>query len=53
MAEKDYFSLSLGQKRGISHFVFHVKRRDQGPDVKQPVDLYWWAELNFGQKSVF
>ena len=53
MAKKEIVYLSLGQKRGFSHFVFHVKRRRQGLEVKRPFDLYWWAELNFGQESVF
>ena len=50
MAEKEFFSLSLGKKRGFSHFVLHVKRRHRGREIKRPFDLYWWVELNFGQE---
>ena len=49
--ERFFLIFSLGQNRGFSHFVLHVKRR--GPKVKQPFNLYWWAELNFGQDPVF
>ena len=49
MVKKDFLSLSLGQKRGFSYLVLHVKCRRQGPEVKRPFDLYWWEELNFGQ----
>ena len=48
MLKKDSFS--LGQKRGFSHFVLHVKCRRRGPEVKQLFDLYWWVKLNFGQE---
>ena len=47
------FSFFLGQKRGFSHFVVHVKRRHCGPKVKRPYSFYWRAELNFGQEPVF
>ena len=53
MAKKEFFSLSLGQKRGFSHFVLHVKRRRQGPEVKRPFNLYWWAEFDVGQEPVY
>ena len=43
----------MGQKWGFSHFVFHIKRRCQGPEFRWPFDLYWWAELNFGQEHEF
>ena len=54
MAEKEFFSFwgeggGGGQKRGFSHFVLHIKCRRRGPEIKRPFDLYWWAELNFGQ----
>ena len=49
MAEKCF---SLVQNRGFSHFVLHVNRSRLGPEVKEPLDLYWWAELNFGQEPV-
>ena len=53
MAEKVFFPFSLGQKRGFSHFVLHVKRRHRSLEVKRLFNLYWRAELNFGQEPVF
>ena len=56
MAEREFFFGGGGggvQKQGFSHFVLHVKRRLRGPAVKQPFNLYWWVELNFGQELVF
>ena len=53
MAEKQFISLSLGQKRGFSHFVPHVNVGVGGQEVKRSFDPYWWAELNFGQELVF
>ena len=52
MAEIEFSSFSFGQKRGFNYFV-HVMHMRRGPEVKQPFDLYWWEELNFGQESVF
>ena len=43
----------FGVEARLSHFVLQVKRRCQGPEVKQPFHLYWWAELNFGQETAF
>ena len=38
--EKEFFHLSLGQKRGFSHFVLHIERRHRGPEVTTSY-LYW------------
>ena len=40
MTEKEFFHLSLGQKRGFSYFVLHTERRHRGPEVTTS-DLYW------------
>ena len=53
MAKKEFFLFLLGQKRGFSHFVLHVKHRRRGPEIKRPFTLYWWVELTFGQEPVF
>ena len=29
------------------------KYRSRGPEVKRLCDLFWWAELTFGQEPVF
>ena len=48
-----FFLFLLGLKRDFGHFVLHVKRRRRGPEVKQPFDLYWQVEFNFGEEPVF
>ena len=47
----EIFSLYLWAD--FCHFVLHIKSRHQGLEVKQPFNLYWWAELNFGQEPIF
>ena len=41
-------SASRSRKMGQFPFLLYP-----ASSFKRPFDLYWWAELNFGQKPVF